>query len=378
MPLFLYGHSLGALIVLSLLVCRRPAVDGAIVSAPPLRNALRTQRLKLLLARGLGGLLPRLSLPRASMPARCHGTGTSSRPTGPTRSYTTRVTLGFAHDALLATAAVEMAATVGCPLLVLHGSADRIAFPEGSRALAARLAGRRHAARVPWPVPRAAQRAGEGAVVEACSPGWTAIPAPEPVDRCVDAACPEPSAPWPIGEGSVNSRPFDRRNACASSILPSPLPCCSPAVAPAGAGDGLALTPPMGWNSWNKFACNVSEQLIKDAADALVASGMKDAGYQYIVIDDCWQVSRAADGTIVADAERFPSGIKALADYVHSKGLKFGIYSDAGTGTCQNRPGLEGPRAAGREDLRLVGRRLPEVRLVQQRGPRRSATRTRR
>jgi alpha-galactosidase len=111
-------------------------------------------------------------------------------------------------------------------------------------------------------------------------------------------------------------------------------------IAPlASAANGLALTPPMGWNSWNKFGCNVSEQLIRDAADSIVASGMKDAGYQYVVIDDCWQVSRAADGTIVADPERFPSGIKALADYVHAKGLKFGLYSDAGTKTCAGRPG---------------------------------------
>jgi alpha-galactosidase len=106
--------------------------------------------------------------------------------------------------------------------------------------------------------------------------------------------------------------------------------------------NGLARTPPMGWNSWNKFACNVSEDLIKQAADAMVNSGMKDAGYQYVVIDDCWQVSRDPDGNIVADAKRFPAGIKAVADYVHSKGLKFGIYSDAGTGTCQNRPGSRG------------------------------------
>jgi alpha-galactosidase len=103
--------------------------------------------------------------------------------------------------------------------------------------------------------------------------------------------------------------------------------------------DGLALTPPMGWNSWNKFACNVSETLIKETADALVTSGMRDAGYQYIVIDDCWQVERDASSRIVADPKRFPSGIKALADYVHGKGLKFGLYSDAGTGTCQKRPG---------------------------------------
>ncbi|MEP7230780.1 MAG: glycoside hydrolase family 27 protein [Ginsengibacter sp.] len=101
----------------------------------------------------------------------------------------------------------------------------------------------------------------------------------------------------------------------------------------------LAATPPMGWNSWNKFGCNVSEQLIKKMADVMVSSGMKDAGYEYIVIDDCWQVARDSKGNIVVDSVKFPSGMKALADYIHSKGLKFGLYSDAGTGTCQNRPG---------------------------------------
>src|SRR5271154_175324 len=83
--------------------------------------------------------------------------------------------------------------------------------------------------------------------------------------------------------------------------------------------NGLARTPPMGWNSWNKFACNVSEDLIKQAADAIISSGMRDAGYQYVVIDDCWQVDRDAEGNIVADAKRFPLGIKAVADYVHGK-----------------------------------------------------------
>ena len=106
--------------------------------------------------------------------------------------------------------------------------------------------------------------------------------------------------------------------------------------------NGLARTPPMGWNSWNKFQCNVSERLIKETADAIVRSGMRDAGYQYVVIDDCWQVSRDASGNIVADPQRFPDGIKAVAEYVHSQGLKFGIYSDAGTGTCENRPGSRG------------------------------------
>jgi len=106
--------------------------------------------------------------------------------------------------------------------------------------------------------------------------------------------------------------------------------------------NGLARTPPMGWNSWNHFACNVSDSLIRQTADAMVSSGMRDAGYKYVVIDDCWQVARSADGTIQADPQRFPHGIKPLADYVHSRGLKFGIYTDAGTKTCQGRPGTYG------------------------------------
>ena len=111
---------------------------------------------------------------------------------------------------------------------------------------------------------------------------------------------------------------------------------------PAAPGNGLARTPPMGWNSWNHFACNVNEQTIRETADAMVASGMRDAGYRYVVIDDCWQVARDANGALVADPQRFPHGIKALADYVHSKGLLFGIYTDAGTNTCQGRPGTLG------------------------------------
>ncbi len=109
--------------------------------------------------------------------------------------------------------------------------------------------------------------------------------------------------------------------------------------ASAQTSSSLAKTPPMGWNSWNKFGCNVSDKLIREMADAMVSSGMQAAGYQYVNIDDCWQVSRDVQGTIVADPVRFPSGIKALADYVHSKGLKLGIYTDAGTGTCEKRPG---------------------------------------
>jgi alpha-galactosidase len=106
-----------------------------------------------------------------------------------------------------------------------------------------------------------------------------------------------------------------------------------------GVSKGLALTPPMGWNTWNKFACNVSDELVRGMADAVVKSGMKEAGYQYVVIDDCWQVARDANANIVVDPQRFPHGMKAVADYIHSRGLKFGIYSDAGSKTCAGRPG---------------------------------------
>jgi alpha-galactosidase len=106
--------------------------------------------------------------------------------------------------------------------------------------------------------------------------------------------------------------------------------------------DGLALTPPMGWNSWNKFGCNVSEQLIRETADAMVSTGMKEAGYQYINIDDCWHGERDEQGFIHPDPKRFPSGMKALSDYVHSKGLKLGIYSDCGWKTCGGKPGSRG------------------------------------
>ncbi|KAG6501872.1 hypothetical protein ZIOFF_041756 [Zingiber officinale] len=95
--------------------------------------------------------------------------------------------------------------------------------------------------------------------------------------------------------------------------------------------NGLGLTPPMGWNSWNRFNCNINETLIKETADAIVSTGLAKLGYQYINLDDCWaEYNRTPKGEVVGDYKTFPSGIKALADYVHSKGLKLGIYSSAG------------------------------------------------
>ncbi|MBR2103014.1 MAG: glycoside hydrolase family 27 protein [Prevotella sp.] len=104
----------------------------------------------------------------------------------------------------------------------------------------------------------------------------------------------------------------------------------------------LADTPQMGWSTWNKFQGNISEEIIKGIADAMVESGLRDAGYTYINIDDCWHGQRDTDGFIQADPKKFPNGMKAVADYVHAKGLKLGIYSDAGTGTCGNMPGSLG------------------------------------
>lgn len=107
--------------------------------------------------------------------------------------------------------------------------------------------------------------------------------------------------------------------------------------------DNLAPVPPMGWNSWNGLGKGVSEQSIKEIADVFITSGLKDAGYNYIVIDDYWHGGRdSATGNLFPDPVRFPSGMKVVADYVHSKGLKFGIYSDAGTQTCGEQPGSYG------------------------------------
>ena len=106
--------------------------------------------------------------------------------------------------------------------------------------------------------------------------------------------------------------------------------------------EGLALTPPMGWNSWNHYGCDIDETLIRQTADALVSSGLRDAGYTYVNVDDCWHGERDGAGNIQPDPERFPSGMKALGDYLHARGLKFGIYSDAGMQTCAGRPGSQG------------------------------------
>lgn len=115
-----------------------------------------------------------------------------------------------------------------------------------------------------------------------------------------------------------------------------------PQVRPARSLDDKVLTPtpPMGWNSWNAFEKDIDEKKIKEIADIMVSTGMRDAGYQYLVLDDAWMTdARNAQGELVADSTKFPGGMKAIGDYIHSKGLKFGIYECRGYLTCQKLPG---------------------------------------
>jgi alpha-galactosidase len=125
----------------------------------------------------------------------------------------------------------------------------------------------------------------------------------------------------------------------------------------------VAQTPPMGWNSWNYFAERVTEKEIRDSADQIVATGMKDAGYIYVNIDDTWEGERDGMGGLHTN-EKFPD-MKALADYVHSKGLKIGIYSGPGSKTCAGYPASLGHEEKDRQALCVVGHRLSQVRSVQ-------------
>ncbi|WP_037914577.1 glycoside hydrolase family 27 protein [Actinacidiphila yeochonensis] len=152
------------------------------------------------------------------------------------------------------------------------------------------------------------------------------------------------SSPHPLSIPAA--RPLPRAATAVAAALLLLLPALlllGPAQSAHALDNGLARTPPMGFNDWNAFGCNVSEQLIEQTADYLVSSGLKDDGYTYVNIDDCWLTkSRDASGNLVPDPAKFPDGIKGTADYVHAKGLKLGIYEDAGTATCAGYPGSLG------------------------------------
>ncbi|HMH69473.1 MAG TPA: glycoside hydrolase family 27 protein, partial [Pinirhizobacter sp.] len=124
-------------------------------------------------------------------------------------------------------------------------------------------------------------------------------------------------------------------------VVPSVAAAALPVPPPRNLPDnGLARTPPMGWNSWNHFAGRITDADVRAMADAMVATGMRDAGYVYVNIDDTWEGKRDASGNIQSN-EKFPD-MKALADYVHGKGLKLGIYSSPGPITCAKFEGSYG------------------------------------
>ena len=119
--------------------------------------------------------------------------------------------------------------------------------------------------------------------------------------------------------------------------------CLFPILTIAQKYENLAPTPPMGFNTWNNFEIQINENLIKNTADVLVEKGLKDAGYNYVVLDDGWMTRERDDnGNLVPDPEKFPSGMENLIKYVHDKGLKFGLYNCAGTQTCAGFPGTRG------------------------------------
>src|SRR3569833_533992 len=115
----------------------------------------------------------------------------------------------------------------------------------------------------------------------------------------------------------------------------------SQASTPAKASTGLAATPQMGFNNWNSTHCRAefNEEMIRGVADKMVELGLRDAGYRYVIIDDCWaNWQRDKNGKLLANPQRFPHGMQALADYIHQRGMKFGVYSSAGSWTCEPKP----------------------------------------
>jgi len=141
-----------------------------------------------------------------------------------------------------------------------------------------------------------------------------------------------------VNDDQLPLAPFVRNLTATARPTPAPRAAQAP-MRRADKDPYPAARPPMGFNSWNYYHCNIDENTVKAVVEAIATNGMKEAGYEYVNIDDCWQVERNADGTIQPDPVRFPSGMKALADYAHSKGLKFGVYTARGSKTCQTRPG---------------------------------------
>jgi alpha-galactosidase len=148
-----------------------------------------------------------------------------------------------------------------------------------------------------------------------------------------------------------------QRITLAAAVVVAVTPVAATPARAAVLAPAVAATPPLGWNSWNTYGCAVDENLVKAQADAMVSSGMRDAGYRYVVVDDCWQApQRDAAGDLQPHPDRFPSGIRALADHVHDRGLKLGIYGSPGTKTCgqlvDGYPGASGSAGHEEQDAR--------------------------
>src|SRR5947207_3764571 len=161
-----------------------------------------------------------------------------------------------------------------------------------------------------------------------------------------------------VGSGNPGEATMRRlsRAAGAAVLVAAGLAVVGPGRPAYALDDGLARTPPMGYNNWNTTACGTAfnADFVKQTADFFVSSGLKAAGYTYVNIDDCWALpDRDADGNLVPNPARFPDGIKAIADYVHDRGLKFGIYTSAGTKTCNKAGGFPGGLGHEQQDANL-------------------------
>ncbi|MER7763159.1 ricin-type beta-trefoil lectin domain protein [Streptomyces sp. NPDC097619] len=178
-------------------------------------------------------------------------------------------------------------------------------------------------------------------------------PRPRTVRGCLMAAALVAALNSPPVASSAASAPESTDRRSAAGTAPTGPRAAHPQVAaagPGGAAAGLAATPPMGWNNWAHYMCRIDEKTVVDTADALVRTGLAAKGYDTVTVDDCWlKRSRDGNGNLVADPVKFPRGMAWLGRYLHGKGLKFGMYQDAGALTCEKFPGSGRPQGGGRD-----------------------------
>src|SRR4051812_4273542 len=173
------------------------------------------------------------------------------------------------------------------------------------------------------------RRRGGGSAASACDAGGVGAASG---GRCPGGAVTDDSTARSTRDRLVHA-PYAERMRIVLAVVAAALALPAPAAA---VDDGLARTPPMGWSSWNRFGCGIDEHTVRETADEAVRSGRREAGYRYVNVDDCWMAAgRDGSGRLRADPQSFPSGIPALADYVHARGLRLGLYTSIGEYTCQ-------------------------------------------